>query len=128
MSNNGLISRALLMAVPNVRKVTEYDEAGYSISYNAVPVEVIENAPSVDAAPKWISVQDDRKPKHLQEVLCTYVFDGWPEQYFAVLTFYAYGDNGYVTGMHFEGEGLHDMKVTHWMPLPEPPKEDEEQC
>ena len=76
----------------------------------------------VDAAPKWISVQDDRKPKHLQEVLCTYVFDGWPEQYFAVLTFYAYGDNGYVTGMHFEGEGLHDMKVTHWMPLPEPPE------
>ena len=76
-----------------------------------------------DSLPRWISVEDDRKPKH-REVLCRYVFDGDSECFYAVLTYYAYGDNGYVTGPHFTGEGLHDMRVTHWMPLPEPPKEE----
>ena len=46
---NDLISRAALIGVPNVRKVCEYDETGCSITYKAVPVEVIENAPTIDA-------------------------------------------------------------------------------
>lgn len=47
---NDLISRkALLSGVMNVRKVCEYDETGCSITYKAVPVEVIEKAPSIDA-------------------------------------------------------------------------------
>lgn len=74
-------------------------------------------------APKWISVEDEQKPQHHKEVLCRYIFDGDSECFYAVLTYYAYGDNGYVTGSHFTGEGLHDMRVTHWMPLPEPPTE-----
>lgn len=74
--------------------------------------------------PRWISVEDEQKPKHHEDVLCRYVFSGNADCFYAVLTYYAYGDNGYVTGQHFTGEGLHDMRVTHWMPLPEPPKED----
>lgn len=74
--------------------------------------------------PRWISVEDEQKPKHHEEVLCRYVFDGDSQCFYAVLTYYAYGDNGYVTGQHFTGEGLHDMRVTHWMPLPEPPEEE----
>lgn len=73
--------------------------------------------------PRWISVEDEQKPKHHEEVLCRYVFDGDSECFYAVLTYYAYGDNGYVTGQHFTCEGLHDMRVTHWMPLPAPPEE-----
>lgn len=38
-----------LLKVPNVRKVCEYDETGEFISYKAVPVEAIENVPTVDA-------------------------------------------------------------------------------
>lgn len=72
--------------------------------------------------PKWISVEDEQKPQHHKDVLCRYVFDGDSDCFYAVLTYYAYGDNGYVTGSHFTGEGLHDMRVTHWMPLPEPPE------
>ena len=49
--NDDLISRSALLVVPNVRKVTEFDEAGYGMSYNAVPAEAIENAPAVDAEP-----------------------------------------------------------------------------
>lgn len=46
---NDLISRAALMA--DARKVSEYDEAGFHVSYKAVPVEVIEKAPAVEAEP-----------------------------------------------------------------------------
>lgn len=81
---------------------------------------------AIEKLPRWISVEDEQKPKHHEEVLCRYVFDGDSQCFYAVLTYYAYGDNGYVTGQHFTGEGLHDMRVTHWMPLPEPPEEDEE--
>lgn len=40
------------------RRVVEYDEAGFSMEYNAVPTEIIKNAPTVEAVPvvrgKWI--------------------------------------------------------------------------
>lgn len=47
-----------LLQVPNVRKVTEYDEAGEDITYLAVPVEAIEKAATIEAEPvrhgEWI--------------------------------------------------------------------------
>ena len=46
---NDLISREALLVVPNVRKVTEYDETGECITYLAVPEEAIKNVPAVDA-------------------------------------------------------------------------------
>ena len=53
-----LINRSELLTVPNVRKVTEYDETGCGISYLAVPVETIKAAPAVDAVPvvhaRWV--------------------------------------------------------------------------
>lgn len=73
--------------------------------------------------PTWISVEDEQKPKHLEQVLCTYGFDGDTERHVDKLTYFAYGDNGYVTGAHFTDEGMCGMRVTHWMPRPEPPKE-----
>ena len=49
MIENDFISRSALLAVPNVCKVTEYDESGCGISYLAVSVDDIEAAPAVDA-------------------------------------------------------------------------------
>lgn len=40
-----------LLTVPNVQKVTEYDETGEGITYLAVPVEAIEKAPTLEAVP-----------------------------------------------------------------------------
>lgn len=48
---NDAISRSALLEVGNVRQVTEYDEAGYYMTYNAVPVNVIEALPALDVAP-----------------------------------------------------------------------------
>ncbi len=52
-----------LLTVPNVNKVTEYDETGCGISYNAVSVESIEKAPTLDYAPvvhgEWMDNVDE---------------------------------------------------------------------
>lgn len=46
-----LIDVDALLQVPNMRKVTEYDETGEFITYLAVPVEAIQNAPTIEAEP-----------------------------------------------------------------------------
>lgn len=73
------------------------------------------NAPAVDAGPKWISVKD-KLPERYKRVLVA--FKGGMvttsmrtfEQYTGVLGFLFEGDYG---------------TATHWMPLPEPPEEDD---
>lgn len=51
MDNRRIIYADALLQVPNVRKVTEYDEGGWGNTYCAVPVDAIEAAPTIDAAP-----------------------------------------------------------------------------
>ena len=43
-----LISREALLNGFDVCKVTEYDEAGFSMNYKAVSVEAIQKAPAID--------------------------------------------------------------------------------
>lgn len=43
-----LIDADALLSGFDVRKVTEYDESGCGVDYKAVPVKVIENAPTVE--------------------------------------------------------------------------------
>lgn len=54
-----LIDADALLKVPNVRKVEEYDETGEFISYLAVPVEAIEESPTIEAEPvrhgEWLA-------------------------------------------------------------------------
>ena len=76
---------------------------------------------------EWISVKDERKPKQLQECLCVCQFEDdakgeW--RFYNVLKWHdvPYQDNGIVNRPHFTDEGVHGMVVTHWMPLPQPPK------
>lgn len=78
--------------------------------------------------PQWISVEDDEKPKRGQDCLCICSYNGTKKHewdYMMVLRWMGNGDNGYVNRPHFQHEGMNEMTVTHWMPLPEPPKEDE---
>lgn len=72
---------------------------------------------------KWIPVEEKLPEKHGGVYLCLIKFPEANMAFPHCLTWYAYGDNGYVNGPHFSDEGLDGMKVTHWMPLPEPPKE-----
>jgi hypothetical protein len=75
--------------------------------------QMVENAPAVDAGPKWISVKD-KLPERNKRVLVAFK-DGMVttsmrtlEQHTGVFGFLFEGDYG---------------TATHWMPMPEPPKE-----
>ena len=100
------------MRVPDT--VSNEDVASHLIAHGATVQE-------------WISVKDERKPKQLQECLCVCQFDDdakgeW--RFYNVLKWHdvPYQDNGIVNRPHFTDEGVHGMVVTHWMPLPQPPK------
>lgn len=70
----------------------------------------IMDAPSV-AVPEWVSVKE-RMPEPDKEVLvCTQSKNGSRNV-----------DKGYVLGGRWVHRGT--AEVTHWMPLPQPPKED----
>ena len=77
-------------------------------------------------APRWISVEEEVKPKLHQECLCVCSYKGTVHHewdYMMVLRWMGNCNNGYADRPHFQHEGMNDMIVTHWMPLPEPPKE-----
>jgi hypothetical protein len=55
-----LIDADALLSGFDVRKVVEYDESGCGLDYNAVPVEAIEAAPTIDAEPVRHGVWKER--------------------------------------------------------------------
>ena len=67
---------------------------------------------------EWISVKE-RLPECDMPCLCQYVFGNGKMAFYQVLDYYFTEKVP-----HFQHElGGTGMRVTHWMPLPEPPKE-----
>ena len=67
--------------------------------------------------PKWIPVTE-RLPEKMGKYVCIYVFGENADYPFEqVLWYYPQLEKP-----HFQHEGSMGMRVTHWMPLPEPPK------
>lgn len=68
---------------------------------------------------EWISVKD-RLPEDERDVLAYYGFDKGNGvlgmRFIGVLSYFAYDTNP-----HWQHEHT-GLRVTHWMPLPEPPK------
>lgn len=102
MPNNDLISRAALLAA--------YDAAHKGPPGRAR--KLIEEAPKVGG---WISV-NDRMPDNGQDVL-VYMAD-WGESRITGCNYY----NGVWYDCIMNGVVV-IPNITHWMPLPEPPKE-----
>lgn len=68
---------------------------------------------------EWISIEK-QLPKEGEQVLCSGLdFNKGPTRHYGVLK-YNCGDFSFVD----EEEGIYDVweYITHWMPLPEPPK------
>lgn len=90
--------------------------------------QLLEAAPVLDsvgdssgATMKWVSVKD-RLPELDEQCLCCYRFRNEGMRFIGVLTYFA-ADNE----PHWQHEkGVSGLKVTHWMPLPELPKEESE--
>lgn len=66
---------------------------------------------------RWIPCSE-RLPEVDDNYLCVYHFEAGNKNYVSTLFFYATDPNP-----HFQSDGYQGLKVTHWMPPPEPPKE-----
>lgn len=109
-----LIDADALLNGFDVHWVTEYDEAGFGMEYKAVPVGAIENAPTIDATPKWISVKAGL-PKAFKDVDIAF---GNADS----IGFYSnVSKRWYITK---GGNGVPVHGVHHWKYRDEPPKED----
>lgn len=95
-------------------KALRYDrdqyEKGYADGLNACP---------------WISVENDHKPRHLEDCFIAYVFGENGMTFFGEARYYAFGGNGFVDRPHFRNEGVDGMRVTHWMSVPKLEKREE---
>jgi hypothetical protein len=86
-------------------------------------LRIIEQAPVVDATPRWISVEE-RLPEDDANVLVYAI--GNNENSCIAMTSYTHNLHGF----HIEGWRspwqyfFDDHKITHWMPLPPAPKEE----
>ena len=112
-------------------------DAGWEYSFYKDALEALENnkfqyetgfIKGFEAArPKWISVEDEQKPRHGKEYLCVCALPNDPKHewdWIMVLRWYGQGSNGLVDRPHFTDEGVNGMYVTHWMPTPKLPKEE----
>lgn len=71
-------------------------------------------------AQRWIPVTE-RLPEKMCQCVCRYVFGENTEYpFYRVLWYFTVDEKP-----HFQNEGSMGLRVTHWMPLPEPPKEGE---
>ena len=82
-----------------------------------------EQQPEIKKDNGWISVNEDEKPRHLQECLIAYVFgdDDSDRHFYGVERYNAFEGNGLVDRPHFSNEGTEGMRVTHWIPIPKLP-------
>lgn len=91
----------------------------------------IANIPAADVAPVgWISVKD-KLPEPEQEVLV--IAHGWSNRLLYIGSYQRVeAETSWLTGVTSKASDwslwgwsyLREPEVTHWMPLPEPPKED----
>lgn len=93
--------------------------------------DVIRGVPTADVAPEgWISVKD-KLPEPEQDVLV--IAHGWSDRLLYIGSYQRMeAETSWLTGVTSKASDwslwgwsyLREPEVTHWMPLPEPPKED----
>ena len=88
----------------------------------AVPVEIIENAPTLTPPNEWVRVEDAMPPEH-EPVLC--IVDGKPKPNITLEDAYQIGSwnkaDGWIIDEYLDWE---DADVSWWMSLPAPPDKD----
>ena len=99
------------------------EECHHKIAQQCIDRYLVENIPAADVRPSWISVEErlpeektNPNTRDFEYVLCTTIWgDVRPFKYGTPI--------GQKDAHFWNGAGYVDAYVTHWMPLPEPPKE-----
>lgn len=91
----------------------------YVFRWLAEEFEVTEPCADVEPVRHWIP-RSERMPEVDDYYLCEYHFDGYKKK--RITTFFCYATD---PNPHFQGENHYGLKVTHWMPLPELPEEEQ---
>lgn len=74
-------------------------------------------APDANVGGKWIPVEE-RLPEYDIKALCRYVYGRRKDRaFYQALDYYASDPRP-----RFQFEGFRNLRVTHWMPMPEPPE------
>lgn len=97
--------------------ITPCDEYGYRIDGELCEAHLM--AVRALTIQKWIPVTE-RLPEKGCEHLCRCIVNDFDDMPFYMVLRYILIDEY----PHFQHETKGGMKVTHWMPLPEPPKEE----
>lgn len=133
--NDHISRKAALAAIESykIEHCPEYMQNWASKIKRAILDDIVDDVkalPEVEAEPKWIPVTE-RLPEvvdsYIVVVKCKYDWDKEYEIGVDVATYDPYSDNPYIDGCwntyNDWNEGQQYLHVTHWMPLPEPPKE-----
>lgn len=118
---------AHMMKIQLDSAVDNWDRERFALHVQAIheAIQLVLASPAAQPGePKgnwWISVED-RLPKLEQEVLA--ITHGWNEYYFGLRKHVEPGTSKESDWLLRDWKSLREPKVTHWMPLPEPPKED----
>lgn len=87
--------------------------------YNAIRLVKSLPAAAVEPVRHWIP-RSERMPEVDDYYLCAYHFDGHKKK--RITTFFCYATD---PNPHFQYENHYGLKITHWMPLPELPEEEQ---
>jgi hypothetical protein len=87
---------------------------GYEKGYAAGKKDATDN----NVGYKWIPVSE-RLPEKAIDYLCRCCIDGHTDFPFHMVLRYILFDKN----PHFQHESVYGLNVTHWVPIPEPPKE-----
>lgn len=113
-------------AIQAIKRLCMYDGETPQMIWSSDAIDAVRKIPESDG---WISVKD-RLPEErinpltqdFQNVICFCDFGGEPKR--TDIRVYGFGKRAWENKPHFwHGQQIMDGVITHWMPLPEPPKE-----
>ena len=131
--NNDLISRkALAEELSSLTMVVTGLRAGKGVlrefmtEYQKSVLRIVDEAPAVNAAPEWISVEERLPDGEVLAANFTQGTHGYKEYIIGYVSAVKCTEPDWYSGKCY-AENDHEIldNVTHWMPLPQGPKEEE---
>lgn len=125
MAETMTAGKKLINPAPVIAKLADMalQAKGRECSLLGIVIDMLRSAPDAtdnNVGCKWIPVTE-RLPDKMGQYICQYVFGDQTEYPFYQVLWYFTA----IEKPHFQHEGSMGLRVTHWMPLPTLPEEDD---